>query len=68
MILGSYPDPANSTSKFSDLLPGRKCLPGQALLLVATSVVFSVIFYRCCWHFCFWCASYVTVLRQIASL
>jgi len=32
MILGSYPDWANSTSKYSDLLPGRKCLPGHSLL------------------------------------
>src|SRR6218665_87799 len=31
MILGSYSDPANSTSKYSDLLLGRKCLPGHSL-------------------------------------
>jgi len=33
MILGSYPDPANSKSKYSDLLPGSKCLPGHSLSL-----------------------------------
>jgi len=31
MTLGLYLDPANSTSKYSDLLPGRKCLPGHSL-------------------------------------
>ena len=30
-ILGSYLDSANSTSKYSDLVPGRKCLPGHSL-------------------------------------
>jgi len=34
MILGSYSDPANSTSKYSDLLLGRKCLPGHSLSLI----------------------------------
>jgi len=33
MVLGSYPDPAYSRSKYSDLVPGRKCLPGRSLLL-----------------------------------
>jgi len=32
MIAGSYSDPANSTSKYPDLLPGRKCLPGHSLI------------------------------------
>ena len=29
------PGPANSTSKYSDLVPGRKCLPGWSLDLVS---------------------------------
>src|SRR6218665_1410243 len=32
MILGSYSDPENSTSKYSDLLFGRKCLTGHSLM------------------------------------
>src|SRR6218665_3015798 len=31
MILGSCPDLAYSTSKYSDLLPSSKCLPGHSL-------------------------------------
>src|SRR6218665_2556789 len=31
MILGSCPDLANSTSKYWDLLPSSKCLPGHSL-------------------------------------
>src|SRR6218665_3261181 len=31
IILGSYSDPSNSTSKYSDLLSGRKCLPSHSL-------------------------------------
>ena len=31
MVLGSYPDPANSTSKYSDSVLGGKCLPGYSL-------------------------------------
>src|SRR6218665_1406430 len=30
-ILGSYSDLANRTSKYSDLVPGRKCLPGHSI-------------------------------------
>jgi len=43
MILGSYPDPANSTSKYSDLLPGRKCLhlPGHSLQSTTEHHVFA---------------------------
>jgi len=31
MLLGSYPDSANSASKYSDLIPSRKCLPSRIL-------------------------------------
>src|SRR6218665_15838 len=31
MVLGSYPDPANSTSKYSDLIRGGKCQPSRSL-------------------------------------
>jgi len=34
MVLLSYPDLANSTSKYLDLVPGGKCLPGQSLVSV----------------------------------
>ena len=37
MVLGSYPDRANSASKYSDLLPGRKCLPGQSLIITTVT-------------------------------
>ena len=32
LLLGSYPDPANSTSKYSDSVLGGNCLLGYALL------------------------------------
>ena len=31
LLLGSYPDPANSTSKYSDSVLGGNCLLGYAL-------------------------------------
>ena len=38
MMLGSCPDPANSTSKYSDLLPDWKCLPGHSLIYKSSVV------------------------------
>ena len=32
MVLSSYPCPAYSQSECSDLVPGRKCLPGRSLV------------------------------------
>ena len=39
MVLGSYPDPAAIASKYSDLVPSRKCLPGRSLLNIWMSVL-----------------------------
>ena len=33
LLLGSYPDPANSTSKYSDSVLGGNCLLGYALVV-----------------------------------
>src|SRR6218665_1222723 len=37
MVLGSYPDPANSTSKYSDLVSRKKCLPGRSLVGISNT-------------------------------
>src|SRR6218665_5405 len=37
MILGSYPDPANCISNYSDLPSRRKCLPGHFLVIALYS-------------------------------
>src|SRR6218665_1814260 len=42
-ILGSYSDSANSTSKYSDLVPGRKCLPGHSLLKTHIKLHFQTV-------------------------
>ena len=39
LLLGSYPDPANSTSKYSDSVLGGNCLLGYALASTKLSCV-----------------------------
>jgi len=42
MVLWLYSDPANSTAKYSDLVPGRKCLPGLSLMILSTLAIYGL--------------------------